>query len=75
MFLRGPRVATVRGDPHDRDPHDHRGSHDPLPRGLNAASHPRGGPARHMSARHRACSPREHLQVSNSFFAILVKKI
>ena len=35
-----------------------RGPHAALPRGLSAASHPRGGPARHVSARLPARSPR-----------------
>ena len=39
-----------------------------LPRGLSAASHPCGGPARHVSARRRTRSPRQHMQVSNSLF-------
>ena len=46
-----------------------------LPRGLSASSHPRGGPARHVSARQHSHSPRHHLQVSTHFFRILNKKV
>ena len=46
-----------------------------LPRGLSAASHQRGGPARHVSARQHSRSPHHHLQVNTHFFQILNKKI
>ena len=39
-----------------------------LPRGLRAGSHPRGGPARHVSARRLPRSPRQHLQVNTPLF-------
>ena len=42
-----------------------------LPRGLNASSHPMGGPTRHVSARQLSRSPRQRLQVRNHFFVIL----
>ena len=45
-----------------------RGPPTALPRGLSAASHPCGGPARHVSFCRWACSPRQHLQVINPFF-------
>ena len=46
-----------------------------LPRGLSAASHPRSGPARHVSVRQHFRSPHHHLQVNTHFFRILNKKI
>ena len=46
-----------------------------LPRGLRAASHPRGGPARHVSARRLPRSPRQHLQVNTPFLRFVNKNL
>ena len=45
-----------------------RGPPTALPRGLSAAWHPCGGPARHVSARQSSRSSRQHLQVINPLF-------
>ena len=51
-----------------------RGPPTALPHGLSTASHPCGGPARHVSARCWARLPHQHLQVSNSLFCDFSKE-